>query len=141
MEQKRMCPTTLLPGAGRTRSWRVRFVVGACVAICLGVATPSQARIPLELDQLDLAVHPADVAPAKPALDAGSPPIPAIAPSAEIPPSPVDEVDKLAPSRLPNRKLDPSTRFGELTGENGGELLQEFLQRKTIPLFRLNSTF
>lgn len=136
-----MFPTTLLPGAGRTRSWPVHLIAGACLALCLGMTTPSQARIPLELDQLDLAVRPADVAPAKPALDAAIPPAPAIAPSAETPPSPVDEVDKLAPSRLPNRKLDPSTRFGELTGETGGELLQEFLQRKTIPLFRLNSTF
>ncbi len=132
---------TLFPGPGRTRSWLVHLVAGTCLAVGLGTATPSQARIPLELDQLDLAVRPADVAPAKPALDAGISTGPAIAPSAETPPSPVDEVDKLAPNRLPNRKLDPSTRFGELTGENGGELLQEFLQRKTIPLFRLNSNF
>lgn len=136
-----MCSTTSLRRTARARSRPVWLVVGACLTLCLGMATPTQARLPLELDQLDLAVRPTDVAPAKPALDVGIQPAPGSTSEAGLPPNPVDEVDKLAPRRVPNRKLEPSSRLGELTGQEGQMLLQEFLQNKTIPLFRLNSSF
>jgi hypothetical protein len=116
-----------------------KVIVACCLALLTG-GTQASARTPPAIDQLDLRVHPADVTPPPPPLDAQLPPVPEAAPGADDPPDPVEEVDKVAPRPIPNRQLGQTTRLGEFAGQEGG-VLQDFLERKTIPLFRVNAPF
>ena len=95
---------------------------------------PASAR-PAPIDQLDLTVRPTDVAAAKN-------PLPTLAPVTDASAgldtvaSPVDEVDKVRPTVTPNRRTTTLGPLGTLGGEEGG-VLQELLENKTIPLFRV----
>ena len=114
----------------------------ACVALGLVVAMPVAARTSQQLDQLDLTIRPSDVSVPVPPPEASLPADSSVgADIGVVPPSQVDEIDKVAPNRIPNRQIAPATRIGELTGQEGGTLLEEFLEKKTIPLFRVNSQF
>ncbi len=120
--------------------WLNRKVIGACCFALLASGTQASARTPPAIDQLDLRVHPSDVTPPPPSLDAQLPPAPEAAPGTGDPPDPVEEVDKVTPSPIPNRQLGQATRLGEFAGQEGG-MLQDLLEKKTIPLFRVNTPF
>lgn len=120
--------------------WLSQKVIGACWLALLASGSQVSARTPPAIDQLDLRVHPSDVAPPLPSLDAQLPPAPEAPPGADNPPDPVEEVDKVAPTPIPNRQLGQPTRLGEFAGQEGG-VLQELLEKKTIPLFRVNAPF
>ena len=57
-------------------------------------------------------------------------------PRTEPPANPVEEVDKVERNPTPNRGPSLLGPLGDLGGEEGG-VLQELLENKTIPLFRV----
>jgi hypothetical protein len=107
------------------------WVIAALWAIA---AEPAFARS-APIDQLDLTVRPTDLA-------APQHPVPALPPLTDAlanvtePVNPVDEVDKVRPTVTPNRRPSALGPLGGLAGEQGG-VLQELLEDKTIPLFRV----
>ena len=98
-------------------------------------ALPAVARSAPDLGQLDLTVRPADVA--APPRSILAEPLPPLAhPPAGPMANPVDEIDKVEPNPTPNRGPSLLGPLGGLGGEEGG-VLQELLENKTIPLFRV----
>jgi hypothetical protein len=98
-------------------------------------AVPASARSVPDLERLDLTVRPTDVAaPPRSALD--EPPPPFADNPTEPPANPVEEIDKVERNLTPNRLPTTLGPLGGLGGEEGG-VLQELLENKTIPLFRV----
>ena len=128
MPHSRIGSTGLPPNARTLRA----TVLAAIAALW---AAPAVARPAPDLERLDLTVRPTDVAP-PPRARLSEP----VAPSADAAPSPsvnpVEEVDKVERNPTPNRGTSLLGPLGSLGGEDGG-VLQELLENKTIPLFRV----
>jgi hypothetical protein len=106
----------------------------AAVLVALAVAESDAAAKPArDLSTLDLSLSPGDVVPAAPpsAPEAGLP----RAPYAQNTPEVVREVDQVRRAGTPNRRESGGGPLGGLTGDDG--VLQELLEDKTIPLFRV----
>lgn len=117
------------PGTGLVLAPRVLAMI---VAIWAGQAV---ARSAPDLEQLDLTVRPSDVA-APPRAVLAEPLPPFAAAPADAPENPVDEIDKVGRNPTPNRGPTALGPLGGIGGEEGG-VLQELLEKKTIPLFRV----
>ena len=84
---------------------------------------------------MDLTVRPADVAPPPvPVLLEPNPPFADA--TTETPANQVDQIDKAQPNPTPNRGPSVLGPLGGLGGAEGGAL-QELLENKTFPLFRV----
>lgn len=109
----------------------------AAAFVC--AACPAAARSAPDLAGLNLRLQPTDVVPPAPP---GPPRVP-VATNQHDPrnlhgqsvPEIVGEVDKAKPTETPNRRAPGSGPLGDLTVGEG--MLQEFLENKTIPLFRV----
>jgi hypothetical protein len=113
-----------LPDQGNSR-WRVARAVCLTALLWAALAAPATARPQPPLADLDLKVRPGDVKmPQSPAL---AEPLPATARPAA--PDLVEEVDRVERGDLPYR-------LSGRAGDEGG-ILEDLLEDKTIPLFRV----
>ena len=91
-----------------------------CAAgLVLAAAPVAQARSAASQPSLDLRLQPSDV-------------------RAQNVPETVGEIDRVKPNVTPNRRDPGSGPLGNLGGD--GSMLQELLENKTIPLFRVRVT-
>ena len=107
-----------------------------CAAgLVLAAAPLAQARPAASQPSLDLRLQPSDVRPSPvPQL----PEISAADVRAQNVPEVVGEIDRVKPNVTPNRRDPGSGPLGNLGGD--GSMLQELLENKTIPLFRVRVT-
>lgn len=105
-----------------------------CAAgLVLAVAPVAEARSAASQPSLDLRLQPSDVRPSP------VPQLPEISAAPDVRaqnvPEVVGEIDRVKPSVTPNRRDPGSGPLGNLGGD--GSMLQELLENKTIPLFRV----
>lgn len=112
------------------RPWPA-WLLAACAAAL--AAVPALARPAADLSELDLRLKPADVAPPPAPLQPREPTDPPT--RAQSLPEVVSEVDQVRQSPTPNRRAPGTGPLDDLGGNDG--LLQELLENKTIPLFRV----
>lgn len=116
------------PASGR---WCARGLLVMTLALWAATAV---ARSAPDLERLDLTVRPSDVA--APPRAVAIEPLPPIAAPPEPPSDPVGEIDKVGRTSIPRRGNSALGPLGSIGGEEGG-MLQELLENKTIPLFRV----
>lgn len=122
-----MTATTLITPAGLAR------LAGAALLVIPLVIEPAVARPQPKPARLDLSVRPGDVLPmpaaSLPMLDE---PKRAVEASMLAPTDPVGEIDQVRRTEIPDRRRAQSgLEFGD------SNLIQELLENKTIPLFRV----
>jgi hypothetical protein len=125
----------LSPAARNAVAQRCRrlLVLATALSLSLAMAVPLAARPQPKPQRMDLAVRPADVRLKPPvvvleplsALE--EPEVPGVALA-----DPVAEIDQVERTEIPDRRRAKS---GLQLGDNG--LLQELLEDKTIPIFRV----
>ena len=108
-----------------------------CAAgLVLAAAPVAQARSAASQPSLDLRLQPSDVRPSP------VPQLPEISAAPDVRaqnvPETVGEIDRVKPNVTPNRRDPGSGPLGNLGGD--GSMLQELLENKTIPLFRVRVT-
>lgn len=112
------------------RHGRAALLIAAGIVCAAG---PVAARSAPDLAGMNLRLEPTDVVPPAPP---EQPRVPVAANlHGQSVPEIVGEVDKVRPAETPNRRAPGSGPLGNLTVGEG--MLQEFLENKTIPLFRV----
>jgi hypothetical protein len=111
----------------------IKTIIVAGLLAVAAVAPGAAAKPTRDLSTLDLRLAPGDVTPTAPPTvpEPGSP----RAPYAQNTPEVVREVDQVRRTGTPNRRDSGSGPLGGLAGDDG--VLQELLEDKTIPLFRV----
>ncbi len=129
-------PQHRMVSAGICRAGSALAWAPAVLALVLAIwSDPAVGRPAPDLERMDLTVRPADVAaPPKSVLDEALPPF--VDATNEPAANQVDEVDKVRPNLTPNKGPSLLGPLGDLGGQEGGAL-QELLENKTIPLFRV----
>lgn len=122
-----MTATSLITPVGLAR------LAGAALFVVPLVIEPADARPQPKPTRLDLSVRPADLRPmpatSLPVLDE---PEGAVEASMLAPTDPVTEIDQVRRTEIPDRRRAQSgLEFGD------SNLIQELLENKTIPLFRV----
>lgn len=129
-------PQQRIESAGMSRAGGAVALAPSALALILAIwSAPAVGRQAPDLERMDLTVLPADVAaPPKSVLDEALPPF--VDATNEPAANQVDEVDKVRQNPTPNKGPSLLGPLGDLGGQEGGAL-QELLENKTIPLFRV----
>lgn len=112
------------------RPWAAPLLIACATAV---VATAAHGRSAPDLSELDLQLKPADVAPPPQPLQPREPTDPRT--RGQSLPEVVSEVDQVRQNPTPNRRTSGTGPLDDLGGSDG--LIQELLENKTIPLFRV----
>ncbi len=124
-----MLPPVVFHPRARRRGVVALLVLGGGVLLTL----PASARSAPDLAGLDLRLQPSDVVSALPP-GLSDTPVPPRMHDQSVPEI-VSDVDRVAETPTPNRRVAGTDALGDLSFGEG--VLQDLLENKTIPLFRV----